>query len=148
MKNNSEDAILDTLSNLDNLEQISSFVRTFFVRSPGLNDSDIDALELVVTEAVVNVIEHGYHGETGRPISIQLQLGPSEAGIYIYDWADPFDPTQVPPAILDGNHFDGFGLFIIEQNTNEASYTREPDGRNRGVFIRHIPFSQETILCN
>jgi len=138
-----EHAVLDVLSSLDNLDRIGNFVRDFCARSANLLPADIDALELVVNEAIVNIIEHSYNSQDDLPISIHLHLTASAIIIHIYDWAEPFEITDARMPSFDGSRSDGFGLFIIESNTTKAVYSRDAEGRNCCLFIREIPFKKE-----
>jgi sigma-B regulation protein RsbU (phosphoserine phosphatase) len=143
VKSERHEAVLDIASSVDHLQEVGDFVRTFLGQSTTAAEADIDAMELVVNEAVVNVIEHAYNAQSGHPISIHGELTPSSITIRVYDWAEPFDASGALPPSFDGSRYDGFGLFIIEQNTSSATYMRDLDGRNCGTFVRKIPFLKE-----
>lgn len=131
---------LNIVSSLDCLQSVSLFVRDSCAHRSDLMVEDIDALELVVNEAVVNIIDHGYNGQSDQPISINVEMIPGAVSISIYDWAAHFDRSTAASPTFDGSRFDGFGLFIIDQSTTEATFTRDLNGRNCSTFIRTIPF--------
>src|SRR3712207_7467379 len=59
-------------SDLDKVAQIALAIRGLCT---GLvSDDELDAVELSVVEAINNVIKHGYGGEPGREIQVQVGL--------------------------------------------------------------------------
>lgn len=91
-------------------------------------------VELVVEEAVMNVIRHaGPRGATRAALDARWAEG--KALLAVEDDGPPFDPLCAPPrplaGALAGTHAGGFGLHLIRQNADGANYARTQTGMNR-----------------
>lgn len=88
----------------------------------GFDDRDVLDLELVVTEAVSNVVRHAYGGEPGRPIELGFAAGAGEVRIRVRDWGGPFRDGGGPRG--DG----GYGLGLIADLVDTVERTALADG--------------------
>ena len=91
-------------------------------------------VELVVEEAVMNVIRHARpHGATRAALEARCTDG--HALVAVEDDGPAFDPLAAAPrplaGALAGAHEGGFGLHLIRRNTNAARYARTADEINR-----------------
>lgn len=90
-------------------------------------------LNLALEEAVVNVMNYAYPGETGRPVTVTAQKENGSVWFTIEDEGVPFDPTQQeePDLTLDADErpIGGLGIFLIRQTMSDVSYERK-DNRN------------------
>jgi anti-sigma regulatory factor (Ser/Thr protein kinase) len=90
-------------------------------------------IDLLLTEAVSNVIRHGYTDDGPHEIGIEITREPGALVVRIEDDARPFDPLQVKaplPATLDEAGPGGRGIVLMRGAADAASYERR-DGRNR-----------------
>lgn len=105
----------------------------------GMDDMDIMRMNLVMEEAVSNVILYAYPRSEEQEIRINSSLseGP-EAGqktlsFVIIDTGMEFDPTRHGYADIDQSleerRVGGLGIFLIKQYMNSVTYQRN-DGRN------------------
>ena len=103
-------------------------------RAAGFDGRDVLDLELVVTEAVSNVVRHAYGGEPGRDVELDAQTEPGSIVLRITDHGEPFTGTRaVAP---DGSR--GYGLGLIEQLVD--SMTRSAvEGSNTLELVKHRP---------
>ena len=86
-------------------------------------------LQLVLEEAVVNVINYAYpEGEEGR-IEVDFRIDSDGLEVTIRDEGKPFDPTQTPDvdteAGVDEREIGGLGIFLIRQLAESVAYRRE-----------------------
>lgn len=100
---------------------------------PGL---DAAAAELVLAEALNNVVEHACRSKTGRVVALEIWIAPDGLDVRITDNGRPMpgDPSRAtpvpPPASLPEG---GFGWPIIRGLTRNLHYHRS-DGLNCLTF--------------
>lgn len=105
----------------------------------GLEPATRQHVELVLEEALVNVIRHAYPGDAPeRPVELSCLAGSGELTLTLRDWGRPFDPvTGGAPdadvaanleADLDSRIPGGLGLILIRE-MSRATYARR-DGAN------------------
>jgi serine/threonine-protein kinase RsbW len=110
----------------------------------GLDAGQVQRVDLVLEEALANIINHAYPENTPDPL-VELGAGTDTDGVFLLaltDHGPPFDPVGVSEAApeleaslaanmeadLEHRLPGGLGLFLI-QSMSEASYRRE-DGAN------------------
>lgn len=106
-----------------------------FLTNNAVDEHAVAAVELVVEEAVTNVLRYGFEGVAEEPsIDIDLQVDLDEVQVLIVDNGKPFDPTDsggvLLPDSLDDAQVGGLGLLMIRNTATHMSYERR-DGRNR-----------------
>jgi len=109
-----------------------------FLQNNGVDEHALAAVELVLEEAVTNIIRYGYEGQPAREqppvIEIDLQVDLDEVQVLVVDDANPFDPLdsggQLLPETLDDAQVGGLGLLMIRNTATSMSYERR-DGQNR-----------------
>jgi anti-sigma regulatory factor (Ser/Thr protein kinase) len=97
---------------------------TVHARTAGLSDDELAELELAITEALANVIKHGYQREADVLIDIEATIEADRLEICILDRAPAFMPGDLPPRDLNYVSEGGYGLSLIESLTDEVR--REP----------------------
>lgn len=90
-------------------------------------------VNLVLEEAIVNVINYAYPKEKHESIYLSAQLHEGSIVFVLTDTGMKFDPTKAPEAditlSLEDRPIGGLGIFLIRQIMNEVSYERI-DGKN------------------
>ena len=90
-------------------------------------------LNLVLEEAVVNVINYAYPKEDHQFIYISAKLNEGSIVLVLTDTGKEFDPTMVPDADItlsaEDRPIGGLGIFLIRQIMNEVKYERI-EGKN------------------
>lgn len=99
----------------------------------GMSEERIQALSLVLEEAVSNVIFYAYPEENGRQIEVTMAVKQEILEVVIRDSGLPFDPTarQQPDVGLapDEREIGGLGIFLICRIMGRVNYRRE-NGEN------------------
>src|SRR5262245_37676974 len=92
-------------SDLTRLREVRTFVRQFCASMPGagLDQDDVGALELAVTEAASNIMKHAYHGDQDRSIRVEAEALPGKIRLRLLHQGDPFDPSTAALPVLDGS---------------------------------------------
>ena len=90
-------------------------------------------LNLVLEEAVVNVINYAYPKEEHQSIYLSAALHEGSIVLILTDTGKEFDPTMAPDVDItlsaDEREIGGLGIFLIRQIMNEVKYERI-DGKN------------------
>ena len=90
-------------------------------------------LNLVLEEAVVNIINYAYPNEEHESIYLSARLHEGSIVLVLTDTGKEFDPTMVPDADIslsaEDRQIGGLGIFLIRQIMNEVKYERI-EGKN------------------
>jgi serine/threonine-protein kinase RsbW len=90
-------------------------------------------LNLVLEEAVSNVIYYAYGEEKQKEISLTAKMSENNLIFVLTDSGKEFDPTKVPDAVItlsaEEREIGGLGIFLIRQIMNLVEYQRI-DGKN------------------
>lgn len=88
----------------ENLPQFLLFAQES-AEAAGLDMGNAQRVELVLEEALVNVIRHAYAKsppEAERPVELSANVDPDGVlRLTLKDWGQPFDPVGPPPAPLN-----------------------------------------------
>lgn len=101
----------------------------------GVGDTLKAELELVLEEALVNIIQHGYAGSQSGDQLIQLRavLTDDELMLEFRDRGVQFNPLECDDPNLDvapdERAIGGLGIYLIKQLVDELEYVRH-DGAN------------------
>ena len=130
---------------LDNVPLIGAAVNRLCLLIP-FSDSDAHAIELCVTEAVVNSIKHGYDQEADHTVEVLFRREVDRIVITITDTGAPMNPhlleekkqSAIPfdPADIDNIPESGRGLTIIQSYMDDVRYWVE--GR-----IKHLTLTKK-----
>lgn len=90
-------------------------------------------LNLVLEEAVVNIINYAYPKKEHQKIYLSARLHEGSIILILTDTGKEFDPTMAPEADVtlsaDDRQIGGLGIFLIRQIMNEVKYERI-EGKN------------------
>lgn len=90
-------------------------------------------LNLVLEEAVVNIINYAYPKEEHESIYLSARMHEGSIILVLTDTGKEFDPTAAPEADVtlsaDERQIGGLGIFLIRQIMNEVKYERI-EGKN------------------
>ena len=95
---------------------------------------DLFQLNMVLEEAVVNVVDYAYPGQTGMPITLDVSTDGKVFDFVLTDEGVPFDPTtdSSEPDIEQGAEerpIGGLGIYLVKQYMRDVRYRRE-NGKN------------------
>jgi sigma-B regulation protein RsbU (phosphoserine phosphatase) len=129
--NNMEKSIIlaNDIAEIGRLSEFVEEVGCEFSLSPEV----IFNLNLVLEEAVVNIINYAYPKEEHEKIYLSARLCDSSIMLVLTDTGKEFDPTMAPEADItlsaEERPIGGLGIFLIRQIMNEVKYERI-DGKN------------------
>ncbi len=110
--------------------------------SLAMRDDWIDELELALAEAVTNIVRHAFRGEPGE-LHGSMELWPDRVEIVLEHEGDPFNPDVVPEPLFDGTASGGFGVYLIEQCTDEVAYGPGRHGGRATRMVKRFPRGAE-----
>ena len=102
----------------------------------GLDAHVRDIAEIVLAEALNNVVHHAYGGRPGGGIRLCLSIAPEGVHVDIADSGGPMPGLCLPPGtppVVEDLPEGGFGWYLIRTLTCDLAYSRE-DGENRLRF--------------
>lgn len=121
--------IANEISEINKLNDFIEDIGNEFSLSPDV----IFNLNLVLEEAVVNVINYAYPKEEHESIYLSAKMHEGSIIIVLTDTGKEFDPTTVPDADVtlsaEDRQIGGLGIFLIRQIMNEVKYERI-EGKN------------------
>lgn len=98
-------------------------------------------LNLVLEEAVSNVILYAYPKEEHQHIYLSIKKEDNLLVIVLTDTGKEFDPTQAPDADItlsaEDRPIGGLGIFLIRQIMNTVAYQRI-EGKNVLTLEKHL----------
>ena len=101
------------------------------------------ALKLAFTleELFTNTVQHGFGGDSEHPVTVVIQVSPTEVTLDYTDDAPPFNPIAQADTLSHGDlsvslerrGIGGLGVFVSCQLANQTAYERR-DGHNQTRF--------------
>jgi len=118
---------LRVANDLAGLAQVAERVE-FFGAAQRLPAEVVNAVNVVLDEAVSNAINHGYDAGVRGEIAVRLRRAGDRVLVEVEDDGRPFDPLQVPPPDLtlplEQRPIGGLGIHLIRNLMDEVSYVR------------------------
>jgi anti-sigma regulatory factor (Ser/Thr protein kinase) len=112
-----------------------------FVTENGLAPAMQHDLNVVIDEALNNIISYAYDPGSKDEITIRLRHLQDEIVVQIEDRGRPFDPLQAVAPDLDGSlrsrKVGGLGVHFMRSLMDSVSYKRI-DGKNQLVLTKKI----------
>ncbi|MFT5525237.1 MAG: anti-sigma B factor antagonist [Pirellulaceae bacterium] len=137
----SENFSLETTSDLRELSVVRRFLCHVHSKLPEfgyrLAEEGLQSLILGTTEAVTNVIRHGYDHEADNPIQIIAAVENGDLRISIYHRGKAYSPQAVVlPELIEPSE-GGMGLYIISRCVDDVTYEENTDGY-QSIHLRKI----------
>ena len=114
------------------LERVSVWVRRF-ARERKLAREHAFGLDLVVAEALTNIMSYAYCDDARHDIIVELRAQPDQVRVQIEDDGVPFNPLELPveeqTRTLDEAQPNGRGIPLLRSFMSELHYLRR-DNRN------------------
>jgi len=126
----------------NNLSVVRAAVRAFAEQAE-LSNHDVDKIILAVSEALTNVIRHGYNGPCDQPIEICMGPAVDDAsgrtGLewIIRDYGKTVDPATIKGRDLDDVRPGGLGMHIIHATMDIVRFEQPPD---KGMILTLVKF--------
>lgn len=117
----------------------------------GVVEDDVQRTELVLAEALNNIVEHALIESKDAKVGLGLKLSQSHAEFEVVDTGLPMPGEALPEGCLPASDVTcdelpegGFGWFMIHTLTDKLRYERA-DGRNLLTFS--VALTAATVSC-
>ncbi len=123
--------LLDITSDMSNLARVADFVAEA-AQKVKLTQRQSDDVQMAVDEAVTNVMEHAYAGESDGRISIKMRVDDQELFVEIRDQGKEFNAKKVKKPNIKGplseRSIGGLGIFFMKKLMDKVEFTRDQTG--------------------
>ena len=101
-----------------------------FVRSLGLDDGLVSAVDLAVRESVANAVKHGNVFDEKKNVEIAFVNSPEEFQITVRDFGKGFDPDEIPDPTNPDNLLkaNGRGILFMRSFMDEVFWKKHDEG--------------------
>jgi anti-sigma regulatory factor (Ser/Thr protein kinase) len=110
-----------------------------FCQSHGISEDDMFNVRLVLDEAVINVIVHGYEDTREHEINVALALDGDLLAIHLDDDGVAYNPLDAPPPRFDlpieQRRIGGLGVHIMKTLAKSVEYSRANERNNLDIVI-------------
>ncbi|HEY9849652.1 MAG TPA: anti-sigma regulatory factor [Leptolyngbyaceae cyanobacterium] len=108
--------------------------------------------QLALAEAFTNAVRHAHKNQSSEvPIEIKVTILKDRLEIRIWDYGQPFDlekKLKEMPSNEDNDTGGGRGLQLMKSLVDRLSYTRQEDGRNCLLMVKHYTGDNGSIQRN
>jgi serine/threonine-protein kinase RsbW len=109
-------------------------------RGVGLHEDAVFELELALTEALANVIQHAYRGDRGQTIELSLTIDERRVELSLLDRGRRFRRSAHRAPDLDQPGEGNYGLDLIDQLSDEVHRRARPGG---GTVLSLVKYRKE-----
>lgn len=99
-------------------------------RHMGIADGKIAEARILVTEAIINALEHT--GKENPVVHVEFTMSKEELTIFVRDYGKGFDPKAIPPpdirTKLDDPNKRGWGLHLMKTMSDDFRIESHPTG--------------------
>lgn len=106
------------------------------LKAAGFGDDPVGEVELALTEALANVIEHGYGGDGSGQIELTISDLPDKLTVRVRDWGRSADEATFERRELDDPGEGGYGVYLMEQLMDDVTREAQPDGGTLLTMIK------------
>jgi anti-sigma regulatory factor (Ser/Thr protein kinase) len=126
---------------LSNLAAVADFIAES-ARGSGLDERGTYQVQMATDEAVTNIIEHAYNGQSGGRIDIFCERREDEFIVEIHDLGKPFDPSLVRTPRVKGpvsrRNIGGLGIFFMKNLMDKVEFSSDAKRGNRLRMVKRI----------
>jgi anti-sigma regulatory factor (Ser/Thr protein kinase) len=147
MERNVKTIVVQTPGDISYLHRIRDFIAGI-ATEVGIDQHDIDNIELAVDEACTNVIEHGYApDDPNKEITVRMEINTSKLVLTVIDHAKPFDILQYTPRdikeLRQEGKDGGLGIRLIKRIMDTIDYRTTSDGYNELIMTKYFKSSNQ-----
>lgn len=134
--------VVQTPGDIGYLHRIREFIAGMATEA-GIDQHEIDNIELAVDEACTNVIEHGYApDDTNKELTIRMEIDTSKLVLTVIDRARPFNILHYEPRDINDLQSEGkdggLGIRLIKHIMDDIEYQTNDDGQNELTMTKYF----------
>lgn len=109
-----------------------------------LEHDDRLRLVLIVEELFANSVNHGYGGDSDKPVWLTIEVDDAQCRLVYEDCAPEFDPfasvdMTTTEADIESRRVGGLGVVLLVELSSRRSYHRDGDRNVIDIDIPHAP---------
>jgi serine/threonine-protein kinase RsbW len=112
------------------------------LRAFGVEDEDIDDVQLAITEACANVVEHATESDT---YEVKVELASDRCAITVVDQGQGFDATTLPE-IPSSDAESGRGLVLMRALVDNVAFQSQPQAGAVVHMVKTLRFERDHPL--
>lgn len=124
-------------ADLDRLGEARAWLREH-AQAAGFSGKALGELELAVTEAISNVVRHGYDGRAGETVELVVDVDEEALVLRILDSGELFDPLAVDVDVSEPRS-GGYGIHLIRTVADELTWRPRGERGNELRLVRRRP---------
>ena len=107
-------------------------------RRQGLSERQAAEVALAISEAVANIVAHGYQHRPGHTVRLSIRREGRKLVFLLDDDAPCLEPDKIVSRPLDELRPGGLGVHFMKALMNEVSYEPREGGGNRLRMTREL----------
>ncbi len=112
------------------VKSLRNLLRNFLNANDVKNEDIVYDMELVIAEALVNVVEHTYDFDSSKQIACAFEINDDFLEIKIRDFGAKVDIKKLKPRSLSKPREGGLGLYLIRNLVDEWEYEKVEVGNS------------------